>query len=85
MTEEPNRSGFAWLLAAKVVCCGGLLLVATVTLSLGGLTSWFFDGGIAWLAIAGFAGASLYLWWRLRADQLTPEQHKHKSQSRRAR
>jgi membrane protein implicated in regulation of membrane protease activity len=84
MTRVPDRRGLAWFLAAKVVCCGGLLLVATGALSLAGLGSWFFGDGITWLAIAGLVGALLYLWRRQRAGQLKPEQRTHKSQSRRA-
>lgn len=76
MAEEPNNRGLAWLLAAKVVCCGALLLALTGTLSLAGIGSWFLDGGIAWLAIAGLVGASLYLWRRHHAERLSREQQK---------
>lgn len=37
MPEEPNSRGLVWLLAAKVVCCGGFLLAATGALSLSSL------------------------------------------------
>ncbi len=65
MAEGP-KAGLAALIAAKVVCCGGLILVATGTLSLAGVAGWLRDGGIVWLAIAALAAMSLYLWWRSR-------------------
>ncbi len=71
MTEGPN--GLAWLLAAKIVCCGGLLLAATGALSFGGLAGWLLDGGIAWLAIAALAVALVHLWSRHRSRLLSAE------------
>lgn len=46
MPEAPGNHGMAWLIAAKLVCCGGLLLVATGALSLGAVASWLLDGGV---------------------------------------
>ena len=57
---ESNRSnkgstgGLAGLIAAKIVCCGTLVLAATGALS--GVGGWLMDGGLVWLVpIAAFA------------------------------
>lgn len=60
MAEARFGGGLAWLLAAKAMCCGGLLLAATGALSLGGLASWLLDGGIAWLAGTALMIVMLY-------------------------
>ncbi len=82
MPEEPNGHGLAWLLAAKVVCCGALLLAATGALSLGGLAGWLLDGGIAWLAIAALAGVSFYLWRHHPVERRPPEPQEQETESR---
>ena len=82
MAEEPNDRGLAWLLAAKVVCCGGLLLAATGALSLGGVVSWLLDGGMSWLAIAALAVTMFHLGRRRRAERLSREQQKRANASR---
>jgi len=61
MPEEPNGRGLVWLLAAKVVCCGGLLLAATGALSLSRLAGWLLDGGYVRFGIAALALAMFCL------------------------
>ena len=65
MAERPNV-GLAALIAAKVVCCGALILASTGALSLAGVAGWLRGEGIVWLAIAAVAAVALYLWWRRR-------------------
>ncbi len=60
MSSEPN-SRLAPLILVKIVCCGGLVLVATGALS--GVGTWLLDGGLIWLALAGLA---LVAWLALR-------------------
>lgn len=67
MSGEPTRGGWGKLIAAKVVCCGLLLLFLTGVLTLNGVLGWFRDGNLVWLALAGvgfMAGA--ILWFRYR-------------------
>ena len=47
-----SGSGLGALIAAKLVCCGGLVLVITGGLSLNAIGAWILDGGLAWLALA---------------------------------
>ena len=62
MTSERDR-GYVGLVVAKVVCCGGFLLLATGALS--GFGGWLLDGGLIWLVLAGIAlGGGLALWRR---------------------
>ncbi len=68
MAEGP-KAGLAALIAAKVACCGGLILVSTGALSLAGVAGWLHDGGIVWLAIVALAAVALYFWWRSRRVQ----------------
>ncbi len=68
MAERPN-AGLAALIAAKIVCCGGLILVATGTLSLAGVAGWLRDEGIVWLVIVALAVMALF-WWRARHARL---------------
>lgn len=44
MRDETGGRSLAWLLAAKMLCCGALLLAATGALSLGAIGAWFLDG-----------------------------------------
>ena len=74
MPEEPNGRGLVWLLAAKVVCCGGLLLAATGALSLSSLAGWLLDGGYVWFGIAALALAMFCLWRRQRTERPHSEQ-----------
>ena len=84
MDKEPGGGRMVGILAAHVVCCGGIVLIATG--AVGGLGTWLADGGTSWLlvaavvAIAGFA-----LWQRQRrracaipyepAEPETPSRH----------
>ena len=60
MTDGP-KAGLAALIAAKLVCCGGLILVATGVLSVAGVAEWFRAGGMVWLAVVALAVIVLYL------------------------
>ena len=63
MADEPKGRVVAGVLAAHVVCCGGIVLVATGALS--GVGTWLFDGGLIWLgAAAVLVAAGLMLWRR---------------------
>lgn len=62
--EPSNGYGLAGLLAAKIVCCGAIVLAATGAISFAGLTSWFVGGGLFWLAAAALAIVGIYLWRR---------------------
>ncbi len=65
MDDEPRRGGLGVLIAAKVVCCGGMILVITGGLSLNYIVAWLLDGGLAWLALAAvFLVAGVWLWRR---------------------
>ncbi|MFQ5955650.1 MAG: hypothetical protein ACE5JZ_11365, partial [Kiloniellales bacterium] len=54
MHDEPKGGGLGLLLLAKLVCCGGLVLVATGALS--GLGAWLLEGGLTWLLLAAVLG-----------------------------
>ncbi|MFQ5774381.1 MAG: hypothetical protein ACE5GS_07700 [Kiloniellaceae bacterium] len=82
MAEEPKGPGLAWLLFAKAVCCGGLVVAASGAVSLGGLAGWLLDGGIAWLALAAPAVAVFYLWRRHRSGRLPIERREHRTGTR---
>jgi hypothetical protein len=45
MAEHPKPGGWGALIAAKLVCCGGLLLFATGYLTVSGIGSWLYGGG----------------------------------------
>ena len=45
MDKEPGGGRMVGLLAAHVVCCGGIVLIATG--AVGGLGTWLLDGGLA--------------------------------------
>ncbi len=71
MDDEAKRGRLGALMAAKVVCCGGLVLVATGALSLNAIGAWLLDGGLAWLALAAvFVLAGVWLWRRQKATEL---------------
>ncbi len=54
MDNGPKRDGFPGLILAHVVCCGGIVLVATGALS--GVGAWLLDGGLTWLLLAAVLG-----------------------------
>ncbi len=66
MDNGPKGGAGPALILAHVVCCGGLILVATG--AVGGLGAWLLDSGLAWLVAGGIAIAVLLLWrrWRRR-------------------
>lgn len=66
MTEQPEHGGWGVLIAAKLVCCGGLLLFATGVLTVNGIGTWLFGGGAIWLVLGGLAVTLVVLWRRLR-------------------
>ena len=61
-----RRSG---LIAAKIVCCGGLLAFAIGGVTLGGIGAWLSDGGFYWLGSATLGLTGLILWGRRRGDK----------------
>lgn len=69
MPENPKTNYFP-LILAKLVCCGGLLvlLVASGTLTLGTFTAWFADDGFGWGlgGLAILAGIVVFLRTRMR-------------------
>lgn len=65
MAEQPKPGGWGALIAAKIVCCGGLLLFATGVLTVNGIGTWLHGGGVIWLVLAVLAVALLLLWRRL--------------------
>ncbi len=65
MSNGSGGGGFFALALAHVVCCGGLVLVATGALS--GLGAWLLDSGLAWLGAGGIAIAGLLFWRRRRS------------------
>ncbi|MBA8907587.1 hypothetical protein [Aminobacter ciceronei] len=64
MMERLNGYGLVGLLAAKIVCCGALVLAVTGAISFAGLASWLVGGGYLWLAAAVLAIVGIYLWRR---------------------
>ncbi len=62
MNDEPKGFPTVGVLLAHVVCCGGLVLVATGALS--GIGAWFFEGGVAWLVAAALVAAAGLVLWR---------------------
>jgi uncharacterized membrane protein YfcA len=68
--EPSNGQGLVLLVAAKIVCCGGLLLAAAGVISLAGIASWFLEGGYIWFVAAVLAIVAAYLWrQRARIDE----------------
>ncbi len=66
MAEQPKLGGWGALIAAKLVCCAGLVLVASG--AFGGIWASLFDGGLTWI-VAGFGVAivCILLWRRYTA------------------
>ena len=65
MAERPKHGGWGVLIAAKLVCCGGLLLFATGALTVNGIGTWLYGGGTIWLVLGALAIALFVLWRRL--------------------
>lgn len=60
--------GFTGLIVAKVICCGGLvILLSGGTGVLAGLGGWLSDNGWLVAAAVGFGAAALVLYLRLDA------------------
>ena len=68
MTERPKHGGWGALIAAKLVCCGGLLLFATGVLTLNGLAAWLRDDGLVWVGAGAVAAIAFFLRWRRRSS-----------------
>ncbi len=58
MNDEPKGRVAAGVLAAHVVCCGGIILVVTGALS--GVGAWLLDGGLAWIGLVAIVAAAGY-------------------------
>lgn len=71
MDDPKPRFGMVGLVVAKVVCCGGLVLVLVGSGALSGVGAWLLDQGLTWLVVAGvLAAAGLLLWRRRRRRAL---------------
>ena len=84
MNRDPSERGLVWLLGAKMVCCGGLVLAASGALNLASLAGWLLDSGVVWFSAAGLALAMIYLWRRQRAKQARSEHRKRAGAARSA-
>lgn len=63
MAGAPNKRWLP-LIAAKIVCCGGLVLVLLAG-GFGSLGAWFSWGALGWLLVAAaLAAAAAYIWRR---------------------
>ncbi len=63
MAEQPKPGGWGAPIAAKLVCCGALLLFATGALTVNGIGTWLLGGGAIWLVLGGLA-VTLFVHWR---------------------
>lgn len=62
MNDQPTGT-IMGLIAAKIACCG--LLVLAVSGAFSGLGGWLSGAGLAWLGLAGLAAlAGGAYWWR---------------------
>lgn len=62
MNDQPSGTMMG-LIAAKIACCG--LLVLVVSGAFAGLGGWLSGAGLAWLGLAGVAAlAGAAYWWR---------------------
>ena len=71
MDKEPGGGRMVGLLAAHVVCCGGIVLMATG--AVGGLGTWLLDGGATWLAMPALVAAAGLLLLRRRKGRANTE------------
>ena len=55
------------VLVAHVVCCGGIVLVATG--AVGGLGTWLLNGGATWLLVAAVVAIAILALWRRQKDK----------------
>ncbi len=81
-TDKPKFGGVVAFGLAHVVCCGGLLLVATGAMS--GVGAWLLEGGLTWLLLAivlGLAAGFLVL-RRRRRRRTEPSDETRQSQAR---
>ena len=62
MEKEPGGRGMVGVLVAHVVCCGGIVLVATG--AVGGLGTWLANGGTTWLLLAAVVAIAGFALWR---------------------
>lgn len=69
MSDGLRSGGLIGLIVAKVVCCGGLILIATGALS--GIGAWLADAGVLWLVAVGIAVVAVILLWRRRNSRGT--------------
>ncbi len=60
------HGGWVALIAAKLVCCVGLMLLVTGVLTVNGIGTWLFGGGAIWIILGGLAVISFVLWRRQR-------------------
>ncbi len=74
MTEAPKRSGWRTMIAAKLVCCGGLVLFATGALTVNGIGTWLLGGATIWLVLGAAAVILWVLWRRQRTGAADTEQ-----------
>ena len=65
MAEHPKPGGWGALIAAKLVCCGGLMLFATGALTVNGIGTWLYAGGALWLILGALTVALFVLRRRL--------------------
>ncbi len=70
MAEQPKHGGWGALIAAKLVCCGGLQLFATGVLTVNGIGTWLLGGGAIWLVLGGLAVTLFVLWRRQRIGSM---------------
>ena len=73
MAEQSKHGGWGALIAAKLVCCGGLLLFASGVLTVNGIGTWLFGGAAIWLVLGALAAALFVLWRRRRTDGAPPD------------
>jgi hypothetical protein len=72
MSRKPEKTGGGMVafFLVHVVCCGGVLLLATG--ALGAFGAWFVADGLIWLAVAGAAAAVAWLLYSRRRADLEP-------------